>query len=112
MILTTLLLGAGIIAGVGLLAAFWNEITSWLKRAVEKVKEIVSGIHYGVTVFVKKLREGMKEISKHYSKKGTQWEETTVTRTISESEVPDEIKQKARLNEEVEITKELELELA
>lgn len=111
MILTTLLFGAAIIAGVGLVARFWNDITDWLKRAVNKVKSIVNGIVYGVTVFIRKTKEGIKEISKHYSKEQTQWTETVTTRTIPESEVPEEIRNKASLSKDTDITKELEMQL-
>ncbi len=38
MILTALLWGAGILAGVGIVAAFWNDIVKFLKKAVEKVE--------------------------------------------------------------------------
>lgn len=112
MILTTLLFGAAVIAGIGLLAEFWNDITAWLRKAVNKVKEVVGRISFGVRVFVKKIQEGLKEISKHYSKTGTEWEETVVTRKIPESQVPDEIKAKAYSYKETDITEELELQLA
>ena len=57
------------------------------------------------------MHEGVKEISRHYSKVGQQWEETTVTRVVSESEVPSEILERARANEELDITDELEMQL-
>ena len=95
MILTALLWGAGILAGVGIVAAFWNDIVKFLKKAVEKVRQLVEGVVYGCKVFVKKMREGMKEISRHYSKVDQHWEETTVTKVISESEVPPEILERA-----------------
>ena len=88
MILTALLWGAGILAGVGIVAAFWNDIVKFLKKAVEKVRRLVEGVVYGCKVFVKKMREAVKEISRHYSKVDQHWEETTVTKVISESEVP------------------------
>lgn len=112
MILTTILLGATLITGVGLLAKFWNEITDWLKRAINKVKEIIGTISYGVRVFIKKVKEGIQEISKHFHKNGTQWNETIVTRTISESEVPEEIRAKANYYSETDISNELEMQLA
>ena len=68
MLLTTLLWGAAFIAGVGIVAAFWNDLVNFLKKAVQKVRQIVEGIVYGCKVFVKKMREGVKEISRHYSK--------------------------------------------
>lgn len=111
MILTTLLWGAAIIAGVGIVAAFWNDLVNFLKKAVQKVRQLVEGIVYGCKVFVKKLWEGVKEISRHYSKVDQHWEETTITKVISESEVPPEILERARANEELDITDELEMQL-
>lgn len=111
MILTSLLTVGAVILGVGLLATFWNDMVSWLKRAVQKVKEVIGVVSYGFTVFVRKLREGLKEISKHYSKKQNKWQETIVTKEIDESEVPDEIKAKASMSRDVEITDELEMKL-
>lgn len=112
MILTTLLTVAVIATGIGLLATFWNDMVSWLKRAVAKVKEIVGIASYGFTVFVRKIREGLKEISKHYSKKQNKWQETIVTKEIDESEVPDEIRAKASMSYDTEITDMLQNELS
>lgn len=111
MILTTLLWGAAIIAGVGIVAAFWNDLVTFLKKAVQKVQQVVAGIVYGARVFIQKMREGIKEISRHYSKVEGHWQETTVTRTVSESEVPKEILQRANHSNELDITDELEMQL-
>ena len=108
MILIPLLLGAAV---VGLVAAFWKELVSFLRKAVQKVQQIVAGIVYGCKVFMKKIQEGIKEISRHYSKVDQHWEETTITRVVSESEVPDEILKRAKANEELDITDELEMQL-
>ena len=112
MILTTLLWGAAIIAGVGIVAAFWFDLVKFLKKAVEKVRQVVDGVVYGFKVFVTKMREGVREISRHYSKVDQHWEETTVTRTVSESEVPPEILARAEAYRELDITDELEMELS
>ena len=108
MILIPLLLGAALI---GVVAAFWKDLVSFLKKAVEKVQQIVAGTVYGFKVFVKKIHEGVKEISRHYSRVDQHWEETTITRIVSESEVPSEILERARANEELDITDELEMQL-
>ncbi len=112
MILSTLLWGAAVIAGVGIVAAFWNDIVSFLKKATKKVSELVSGVVYGCKVFLQKVKEGAKEISRHYSKVDQHWEETTVTRVVSESEVPREILERADAYRELDITDELEMQLA
>jgi len=104
-------LAAATVIGVGIIAAFWDSVRSWILRAAEKVKQVVKGIVYGATVFIKKISEGIQEISKHYSKNGAQWEETVVTRTVSASEVPPEIRNKAQAYE-TDITDELQNQLA
>ena len=106
-----LILGAAAIIGIGLIATFWNDILDFLKKAARKVKEVVKGFLYGSKVFLKKMREGVKEITKHYSKVNDRWEETIVSRTVPASEIPEEILQKARMNEEYDITDELEMQL-
>lgn len=110
MIPIALILGATLV-GVGILAAFWNDIVGFLKKAINKVQQIVSGIVYGSKVLLKKMQEGIKEISRHYSKVDQHWEETTITRTVPESEVPPEFVARAKANEEVDITDELEMQL-
>lgn len=112
MILVTLLFGAVLIAGA---ATYWSKIVDWLKRAIQKVKEIVNMVVYGVKVFVRKINEAIKEISKHYSQdEYGKWHETVVTREVDESEVPSDIRERANRarNEEIDITDELELKLA
>lgn len=59
----------------------------------------------------------MKELSRHYTKTGTQWQETIVSRVISENDVPENIRKRAEMQEEADITDDLneqlnELELA
>ena len=113
MIFTALIMGAAALVAVSAIAVFWNEVVSWLKRAITKVKEIISGVHKGVSVFIKKMREAAKEISKHYSKVGTKWQETIVEKNIQYNDLPDEIKQKVRYDAmEVDVTDELELQLS
>lgn len=114
MILSSILLGVACIAGVGLVVSYWNNMLDWVKRAIKKVKEVVKQIVYGTRVFIKKIREAIKEISKHYSQDELgRWKETIVSREIPASEVPAEIREKAmQMNQEVDITNELELQLS
>lgn len=112
MILTSILIGAALIAGGSLIKRFWNDILAWLKRAVQKVKQIIKVAVYGTKVFIEKIGQGFREISKHYSKQdNNQWIETVVTREVSASEVPPEIRVKAQQRKETDITNELEMEL-
>lgn len=111
MILTALVMGITVIAGIGVVAAFWNDIVDFIKDTVEKVSRTLNRFVYGTKVFLKKLQEGIQEILKQYSKDGEIWTEITTTRTIPESEVPEEIRNKARYEQEVDITQELELQV-
>ena len=105
--LTTLLLGAVI---VGIVAAFWDELLDFVKKGLKKVKRTVELLK----VFVQKVQNGVKEIARYYARVGQNWEETTITRTISEDELPEEIRNKKsyKKNKETEITEELENMLA
>lgn len=109
-LITWALLG---VAGIGLLKKFWKEICNFLKRAMEKVRQIVRGVVMGAKIFVKKLWEGVQEISKTYSYDQTnrQWEETIATRTVPESEVPADIRALVG-SSEVDITNKLEMQLS
>lgn len=96
-----------------LAASFWKELVEWMKRVVEKVREITAKAVAGVKIFVRKVGEAIKEIAKNYSQdEHGRWHETIVTREIAESEVPEEIRAKVkRTRDEVDVTKELELQL-
>lgn len=112
MILTALLMGGALVAAAGLVAAFWDDIRNWMVRAIQKVQEVVEGVVAGAKILIQKLSEGFKEISRNYSKVGEYWKETTVTRTVPESEVPPEIRAKIHGYEAVDFTEELEMQLA
>ncbi len=108
MILASMILG-GLVLGA---LAYWKNLVNFLKKAIEKTMQICRGIFYGAKVFIKKMGEAYKEIAKNYSKTSMgKWEETIITRTVSESEVPKEIREKA-MNREIDITNELEMQLS
>lgn len=109
MILTALLIGAVAVLAI----SFWDEIKNWMRSLVAKARKAVKATVIGAKIFLKKMKEAYEEIAKMYQQdsKG-QWYETTETKRVSESEVPPEIRQKARvINKEVDISKELEDEL-
>lgn len=105
----------GLLFGVLALAvaSFWKDIVAWMKKVVEKVKEIVAKAVVGFKIFVTRMAEAIREIAKNYSQdQHGRWQETIVTREIPESEVPADILAKVRRNGgEVDVTKELELQL-
>lgn len=112
MILTSIILGAALIVGTSVVIAFWNDVLSWLKRVTEKVKTVVKGVLQGTCIFLKKMKEAAKEISKNYAKVGTKWQETIVEKTISYNEIPEEYRNRIQVdNLEYDYTKELQLQM-
>lgn len=113
-----LVLLGGFLAGAAVVAAvtFWDQIKQFLKSAFDKVKKVISAAIVGVAAFVESgnWRDGIKAMYKFYSKdKAGMWQETITTKTISPEEVPEHIRQKLeRSNQPVDISNELELELA
>lgn len=105
----------GLLFGVLALAvaSFWKDIVVWMKKVVEKIKQIAAKAIAGFKIFVTRVAEAIKEVAKTYSQdQQGRWQETIVTREISESEVPADILAKVRRAKgEVDVTKELELQL-
>lgn len=109
-----LALSATLIAG---LAIFWQKMVSWIKKAAEKIQEVLKVAVEGTKTFIVKTQEGFKNKSKYYNKnKLTQeWEETVYTKSVPESEIPPEILMKVRnqeLDQEVSTTEELRLAIS
>lgn len=105
------------VAIVGLVVvACWDEIVSWLKDFIPKVKaafqELKKNILHACAVFVQRVRDAVVHIShKTYYKENKQWMERTYTREISENELPPSIKRKLYGYQEEDITPEMEEEL-
>lgn len=107
-------------AGIGVAAAvvtFWDEIKSFLKSAYQKLKKAISAAIVGFSTYLKtgKIFDSIQAAYKFYHKNDkNQWQETIVTRAISESEVPEHIRaklDKLPAESELDISNELELEL-
>ena len=108
MILAALIIGC-VIGVLG--AVFWDDILAFLKRSIEKVRQIVKGVVEGAQILIRKVREGFQEISKNYSYQNGKWEETTITRTVPASEVPEEIRARVGYSTDLDITDEMQLKL-
>lgn len=99
------------------LVAFWKNIVQWIKKAVDRIKEVLGVQVQGTRTFVKKCAEGFKNVSKYYSenKLTGEWEENVLTQSVSEKEIPAEILAKVKksaVGREISTTKELELALS
>ena len=113
MIATALILGAGVLIGGGLITKYWNKIVSVLKSVITKLKAKIKGILMGSSVFIKKLGDKFQNRTKHYSKDEVgKWKETIVTYEQSENEVPEKYRNYATMDDEFDLTPELELQLA
>lgn len=112
MIITSLIIGAALLVGGTLVATFWNDVISWLKRAIRKVGELINKAVYGTKLFIRSLGKSYQETSKHYAKDyNGRWNETVTTREVSADEVPPEIRKMAQRGMERDITNELALKL-
>lgn len=82
-----LLLSSALIAG---LAMFWQNIIAWIKKAVNKIKEVLGLQPDGTRTFITRTAEGLKNKSKYYykSKLTSEWEEVVYTKAVDENEVP------------------------
>lgn len=107
------LAGAAIV-GVAVVAMFWKEIVSWMKRIYEKLPASVKENLKGAMAFVKKIGDTFKNLMVYYSygEKTQKWTETTVSREVDSGSIPAHILKKLKATEQVDITEELEMQYA
>lgn len=97
------------------LILFWQNIIGWIKKAVNKIKEVLGFAPDGTKTFIAKAIDGFKNKSKYYYKneKTKEWEEVVYTKAVDESEVPPEILAKVRgVSEGTDVSTTEELKLA
>ena len=100
---------------IAVLHKYWQNIIKWIKKAVEKIKEALGIVVQGTKTFIVKTREGLQNKAKYYNenKMTGEWEETVYSKSIEESEVPEEILLKIRAQSfDIEISSTEELRLA
>lgn len=115
-------IGAALFAGAVVVGVFWNEIKEFVNKSIRKIREIV--IPSAIAGFKTFLQTGSVAralyaaknvaIQKFYSRKETgQWQETVITREISEKDIPADILAKINRSsgKEVDITDEVAEEL-
>lgn len=116
MIAITVILGLSV-AAIALLAVYWQNIIEWIKKAVNKIKDVLGVVVEGTRTFIMRTHDGLKNkaIYYHRNKITKEWEEITYQKDVDESEVPPEILAKVNAQEldvEVSTTKELQLEIS
>lgn len=87
-------------------AKFWKDIVGFVQRIYEKLKTMVTGALEGFKIFLRKTSDGVLQIVKTYSqdKETQKWTETIVKKTVSEKEVPRNIKNRITMDEEFDAT--------
>lgn len=112
MIEVAIILGAAIIAGGTILAKYWNQILDFMKGVILKLKKKMTGILMGSAVFIRKIGDRIQNRTKHYAKDklGT-WQEKIVTLEQNEKEVPLQYRKYVTIEDEFDLTPELELQL-
>lgn len=102
------LLSAAKIAMTDIETAFKRDLEKLTQTAIKKVQELIDGTIYGFKVFLDKTDDGIKEIVYFYSKKDSRdWEETTISRLISEHTVPSRLLEQMKPGKKLDITDEL-----
>ncbi len=106
---------AAISAAVSLaLSAFWAAVRSFVLAAAAKIKQILMGAAAeAVNLFIRKSVEGTKQLAYNYIKEGGRYLEKIVTKSISESELPNDIRSRVdnSYGSEVDITADFAREL-
>lgn len=111
-----LLIGLGALIGGVLLVTHWSEVVDWLQDFLPKLKKIWDTYksdlpHAAIMVGDMALEGGdllTKIMHKLYYRDGEQWMEETTTRKISAEQVPEYIRKKLGMNNETDITEEIE----
>jgi len=99
---------------IAALVTYWKNILEWIKKAVNKIKEVLNLQPDGTKTFISRAAEGFQNKSKYYykSKMTSEWEEVVYTKPVNENEVPADILAKVRrqaINIEIDTTQELKL---
>lgn len=110
MLLLGLLLAATVAVGV-VCAVFWDSIVGWLQRVANKLAEKIKKVVYGTKVLAMRKGGILKKISRNFVRNESEWEEYRIVKDILEDEIPDHIRDLEE-DEEIDITEELELQLA
>jgi hypothetical protein len=105
---------SAVVKVVDAITGFFHKFHNWIKKVGEKVKEVIQGTILGAKVYIKKVAANLyRKISRYYSLDGQRLEETTsTTREIDESQVPEEFRRLAQLNEELDVSDRYENTLA
>ncbi len=94
-----------------LIEQFRTSFLQWLQSIPAMIIDKVDGTVIGCKTFVGEKLGVNREISDNYSYNGKQWQKTTVSREVSSSEIPDEIKSRMVSGSQLDMTEELEMAL-
>lgn len=106
-----LILGALIVGGT-LIARYWRQMVEFLKKVLNKLKQVIKGTIMGSAVFLKKLGDKFQNRTKHYSQNEQgKWKETIVCYEQNADEIPEKYREYAGFDQEFDLTSELQLQL-
>jgi len=103
---------AGLVGGV-VIAAYWKEIIGWIEKVYAKLPANIQQDLQGAMAFVRKLDNAFTNIMKYYSysEQTQEWTETTVSKVVDPSSVPDHIRKKMPITGELDITDDVQEQL-
>lgn len=111
MIAVALILGA-IIVGASVVSRYWDKIVDFMKKAIYRVQAKIDRVVQGCRVAIRRLGDRFQTLTKYYSKNEQgRWRETVVAKEMDKSEVPEKYRDFAALEDEFDLTPELELQL-
>ena len=112
----TIIMGLGVVAGLFATFANWKEIVKWFKDFITALKDLfvttLKGIAHAAAAFIQVVKEGVAALMhKLYYKEEGQWVEEVRRRVVPENELPAWAKKKLNIQEETDITENLQEEL-
>ena len=111
--------GIGTLLGAAIFLTSWKEVVEWLQNFVAKLKKVWDEVNplvpSAAVMYGDLIVNGADIISrimhKLYYKEGEDWVEEVTICKVPENEVPEAIRRKLNMNEETDITTDMEREL-
>lgn len=114
--LPLVLLGAVAAIAATAVAVYWKKIAAWLKAGYDLLPDSIKKQLQGFKTLVISAYNAFKNVVKYYSynKETDKWQETIITKEVDESEIPEDILNKLKKKNEVDISQDVKekLELA
>ncbi len=101
-----IILAGAVALGAVVLAKFWKEINEWISRIWKKLPPHVKEHLQGAKAFLERVEATVKNVFYYYSynNETEKWTETVVSRQVDPESIPQDIREKMRERNNLEIT--------